>query len=77
MSRILVSIRGRLEKPGEKEIDLEVSSYRLGSPSPFYVSEDGARILVGGDCESLQRQFQIEVAKHPGYVVRELRVSHA
>lgn len=80
MPQAIVAIIGKLAKSGSKDIDLIVHSHRMGSPSPCVVIEDfsGPR-GIGGSIQSLEQIFQLQVANHPGYVVKhraELVVSY-
>jgi len=71
MKQVLVGIRGTLAKSGAKEVDLLVHSYFLGRPSPCVVIVDWVnKGVVGGAIDSIEQIFQLEIANHPGYVVK-------
>jgi len=72
MKQVVVGIRGKLAKDGEKDIDLLVHSYYVGRPSPCVVMEDWVnRGVIGGSIESVEQIFQLQIAKHSGYVLKE------
>jgi hypothetical protein len=72
MENVTVGIRGKLTRDGASEIDLLVHSYYLGRSSPCVVIENWVnRGLIGGHIENLDEIFQLEVAKHPGYIVQD------
>lgn len=72
MQNVVVAIVAKLVKPGVKDIDLIVSSYYVGQPSPARVIEDGVEVDVfRGQARSLEEILQLEVAKRAGYVVQQ------
>jgi hypothetical protein len=72
MEQIIIGIHAKLTKDGEKDIDLLVHSYYIGHPSPCVVITDwSTRSGIGGSIDSLDQIFDLEVAKHPGYSVKE------
>ncbi len=72
MQDVTVGIRAKLTRDGADEIDLLVHSYYLGRSSPCVVVKNWAnRGLIGGHVESLDEIFQLELAKHPGYIVQD------
>jgi len=74
MKSIVIAVCGKLTKDGAKDIDLFVHSCFVASPSPCNVIRDGgAPLTIGGRIESPEEIFQVEVAKHPGYILQEHR----
>jgi cyclic di-GMP phosphodiesterase len=72
MEDIVVAIVAKLGKPGAKDIDLIVSSYYIGHPSPCHVIEDGAEVDVfRGQVRSLKEVLDLEVGRRLGYVVQQ------
>ncbi len=72
MEQIIIGIHAKLTKNGEKDIDLLVHSYYIGRPSPCVVITDwSTQNGIGGPIDSLDQIFDLEVAKHPGYSVKE------
>lgn len=69
---IIIGIHAKLTKEGAKDVDLLVHSYYIGRPSPCIVITDwSTRNLIGGSIDSLDQIFDLAVAKHPGYIVKE------
>lgn len=69
---IIIGIHAKLTKDGAKDIDLLVHSYYVGRPSPCVVITDWSkRSGIGGSIDSLDQIFDLEVSKHPGYIVKE------
>jgi putative nucleotidyltransferase with HDIG domain len=72
MQDVLAAIVAKLVKPGSKDIDLVVSSYYVGRPSPAHVIEDGVEVdIFKQQVDSLEEILQLEVAKRVGYVVQK------
>jgi hypothetical protein len=72
MSEVIVGVRGRLVKDGAKDIDLVVHRHYLNQSSPCVVIEDWAdRRGIGGSIQTVEQIFELELAKHPGYVVND------
>ena len=72
MGQIIIGIHAKLTKDGEKDIDLLVHSHHIGRPSPCVVITDwSTRTDIGGCIDSLDQIFDEEVAKHPGYTIKE------
>jgi hypothetical protein len=67
-----VAIRGRLVKEGENDVNVFVHSYYVGRPSPCVIIENGVNLgLIDGHIEDVDEIFQYELARHPGYCVKE------
>lgn len=72
MEAVTVAIEGKFGKDGARDIDLVVHSFYVGHPSPCVVIEDGVnRGLIGGQVDTLDEIFQLELSRHPGYIVKE------
>lgn len=72
MAELVVGILGKLSKYGAKDIHLLVHSYEQGQASPCYVIENGVkRDFAGSSVDSVEKIFDIEAGKHPGYAVNE------
>jgi hypothetical protein len=72
MKQVVIGIHGKLTKDGATDMDLLVHSYYLDRPSPCVVIQDGVnKGVIGGSIESVEQIFQLEVSKHPGWVVKE------
>jgi len=72
MKEVVVCVRGRLAKDGAKDIDLVAHRYYINQSSPCVVIEDWAdRHGIGGSIETVEEIFELEVAKHLGYVVKD------
>jgi hypothetical protein len=72
MKPVVIAISGKLTKDGAKDVDLLVHSCFVASPSPCNVIRDGGTpTTIGGWIGSPEEIFQIEVAKHPGYILKE------
>jgi hypothetical protein len=57
---------------GAEDIDLLVHRYNIGCSSPCVViTNRSTRSVIGGSIDSLEQIFDLEVARHPGYVVKE------
>jgi hypothetical protein len=75
MQEVTAGILARLTKEGAKDINLLVHSYYVGRPSPCVVIRDWVNQgMIGGCIESVEQIFDLEVAKHPDYTVRERAV---
>jgi len=69
---VIIGIHAKLTKEGAKDIDLLVHSYYVGRPSPCVVITDwSTRSGIGGSIGSLDQIFDLELAKYPGYTVKE------
>jgi hypothetical protein len=72
MEQIIIGIHAKLTKDGEKDIDLLVHSHYIGCPSPCVVITDwSTQSDIGDSNNSLGQIFDDEVAKHPGYTIKE------
>jgi hypothetical protein len=71
MGEVLIGIDAKLTKQGAEAIDLLVHSCYLGRPSPCAVVTDSVRHVIGGSIDSLEQIFAQELARHPGYIVKE------
>lgn len=60
---------------GANDIELLVHSHNVGSPSPCHVLEDriDRGTIAGCSIRSLDEVFDRQVAKHPGFRVKERR----
>lgn len=71
MQQVIIGIWAKLVKDGNKPIDLVVHRHRAESTSPCVVLKDGDRSGIGGSIQSVDQIFDLEVAKYPGYVVKD------
>jgi hypothetical protein len=66
----VISIQGKLTD-GTNEIDLHVHRFYVEQSSPCVVRENQTSCgLIGGTIESIEEIFQLQIAKHPGYVLQ-------
>jgi hypothetical protein len=71
MKTVTVGIHAKLAKDGAEDIDLLVHSYYIGRPSPCVVIVDWVnKGMIGGHIESVEEIFQLQLAKHPGYTIK-------
>jgi hypothetical protein len=72
---VVLGVHGLLCATGADDIELLVHSHSVGRPSPCHVLED--RIyrgtIAGCSIRSLDEVFDRQVAKHPGFRVKERR----
>jgi len=72
MKEVIVGVHRKLVKDGAKDIDLVVHRYYINQSSPCVVIEDWADPrVIGGHIETVEEILKLEVAKHPGYVVKD------
>jgi hypothetical protein len=66
----IISIQGRMSD-GTNVIDLHVHRVHADQSSPCIVRDDRQSLLIGGTIrESIEKMFQLEISKHPGYVLQ-------
>jgi hypothetical protein len=75
VQKVVLGVHGVLCASGANDIELLVHSHSLGSPSPCHVLEDriDRGMIAGCSIRSLDEVFDRQVAKHPGFRVKERR----
>lgn len=75
MQKVVLGVHGVLCATGANDIELLVHSHSVGSPSPCHVLEDriDRGMIAGCSIRSLDEVFDRQVAKHPGFRVKERR----
>jgi hypothetical protein len=72
---VVLGVHGVLCATGADDIELLVHSHSAGNPSPCHVLEDRVYCgtIAGCSISSLDEVFDWQVAKHPGFQVKERR----
>lgn len=75
MRKVVLGVHGLLCATGADDIELLVHSDSVGSPSPCHVLEDRVHcgMIAGCSIRSLDEVFDRQVARHPGFRVKERR----
>jgi hypothetical protein len=71
MKETTVAISCTLTTENRNDIDLVVHRLYSEQSSPCVIIENGDRRGIGGHIESVEEIFEIELAKHPGCIVKD------